>query len=370
MNGNTFFRYFMEKFGGQADSRIVLGPQPLYIAVDRPALSWGNQDTIVVLYSGGTIGSELTPEGYAPADIRNLEDFISLHPELEARYELLKKTYPNTKFVFERIDPLDSGAMNDADRLKIIAKISELSKKYGTQILSFVLLHGTDSAVETACMMNNFFGDGSIPMLVVSSQFSPGRLGADGPVNFLDAIVMSHCNISGVHLIAQRKAFHPGDCAKTSDSAPEIFGDLGYGFGTVGAVFDGGFNIRFPFTARGYDPVYLPYVPERVIELCQELDTKGRFLSVANTLTTYDVLAHLKNIENGQRDIDAVFIEARGATSVSVEGQKVAQAAAIRGAAAFVGSVVPRATGEIHYKAAERIKSCRNIKGSRRFFYS
>ncbi len=350
MLGGEFFKYFTENFGHYPDDRTVLSPQSLHEDAVRPGMSPGNQDTIVILYTGGTIGAKQTADGYAPTVIDTLEDFAALHPELAAQLLVLKTRYPNTKFAFESIPPLDSGAMTDANRFNVIEAISNLSQKYGTKMLSLIALHGTDSAVETACLLDNFVGDGGVPLFVVSSQYAPGRLGGDGAANFLHAVSMSHCNISGTYLVAAGKIYHPADCRKKSDSGVHIFGTEDYGFGEAGEVFDGGVKMRVPFTARGYDALSLPYAPKEVIELGRNMDTKGRFVYIANSLTTHDIQAKADSLNELHHDL--VFIEARGASSVTESALKAATDAASVGIPAIVASTVPQSSGDIHYAIA------------------
>ena len=125
---------------------------------DRPPLTHNNR-SILILYTGGTIGMKETAKGYAPDKgyiEKQLGRILSLYPSESNKIG---------KYDFISFDPLlDSSNMKPKDWNKIIKTIRDHYSDYD----SFIVLHGTDTLAYTASALSFAFQGLTKPIIVTA----------------------------------------------------------------------------------------------------------------------------------------------------------------------------------------------------------
>lgn len=134
-----------------------------------------NNASILLIYTGGTIGMIENPETGALEnfDFEQLQHYI---PELQ-RFSFRIDTYQ-----FD--PPMDSSDM-DPDAWKRLVKI--ISDNYN-QYNGFVILHGTDTMAYTASALSFMLEGLNKPVILTGSQLPIGVLRTDGKENVLASI--------------------------------------------------------------------------------------------------------------------------------------------------------------------------------------
>ena len=134
-----------------------------------------NAPSILILYTGGTIGMVENHETHA-LEAFDWEHLCDSVPELD-------------QFHF-RIDavtlgkPIDSSEMTPEDWILMARTIEENYDHYD----GFVLLHGTDTMAYTASFLSFILEGLSKPVIITGSQLPIGQLRTDGKENLLTSI--------------------------------------------------------------------------------------------------------------------------------------------------------------------------------------
>ncbi len=133
---------------------------------------------IFVLYTGGTIGMERSPQGYVPAGLERLIE--AMVPPLWAAdmpaYTVLE--YPN---------PLDSANLRPHDWLRIARDLVDNYPLYD----GFVVLHGTDTMAYTAAALSFMLQGLGKPVILTGSQIPLRELRNDAHNNLLTALLLA-----------------------------------------------------------------------------------------------------------------------------------------------------------------------------------
>lgn len=134
-----------------------------------------DQTSILIIYTGGTIGMKKNPAtgSLAPFNFEQIEDEV---PELK-------------KFGFNldtiSFDPLiDSSNLQPEAWIELATIIEREYKKYD----GFVILHGTDTMSYTASALSFMFHNLDKPVILTGSQLPIGTLRTDGKENLISAI--------------------------------------------------------------------------------------------------------------------------------------------------------------------------------------
>ena len=136
---------------------------------------------VYVIYTGGTIGMQRTPEGYAPAP-------GSLQQQLRGMPELSDPAMPEV--VIHEYDPLlDSSNMTPAEWMKIANDIAGNYDRYD----GFVVLHGTDTMAYTASALPFILEGLGKPVVVTGSQIPLVELRSDGRDNLVSSLLAAAC---------------------------------------------------------------------------------------------------------------------------------------------------------------------------------
>lgn len=134
-----------------------------------------NTLTILIIYTGGTIGMMENPETGALENF-DLEHFRHNVPELNRfNYEIDAQTFN---------PPIDSSDMEPKYWVKLARLISEQYERYD----GFVVLHGTDTMAYTASALSYMLENLGKPVIITGSQLPIGQLRTDGKENLLTSI--------------------------------------------------------------------------------------------------------------------------------------------------------------------------------------
>ena len=138
-------------------------------------MSAGQQTSILIIYTGGTIGMIRNAETGA------LESFDFNH--LLANVPELKQLNVNIGTI-TFTPPIDSSDMEPTLWARIVRIIEESYDKYD----GFVILHGTDTMSFTASALSFMLEDLMKPVVLTGSQLPIGTLRTDGKENLITAI--------------------------------------------------------------------------------------------------------------------------------------------------------------------------------------
>ena len=129
---------------------------------------------ILLVYTGGTIGSEEDPDTGAlkPLNVEHLRNRVPEIDGLEAELE------------FESLAPIDSSDMTP-ERWSELARLLSLRRE---RYDGFVVLHGTDTMAYTASALSFMLPNFGKPVVLTGSQLPIGVLRTDGKENLLTAI--------------------------------------------------------------------------------------------------------------------------------------------------------------------------------------
>lgn len=132
-----------------------------------------------IIYTGGTIGMQPTPEGYAPAPGYLAEQILSM-PEL--------KSDSMPKVDIQEYDPLlDSGNMTPEDWHKIARDIGTRYHDYD----GFIILHGTDTMAYTASALPFMLQGLGKPVVLTGSQIPLCEVRNDARANIITALTVA-----------------------------------------------------------------------------------------------------------------------------------------------------------------------------------
>ena len=149
-----------------------------------------NNPTILIIYTGGTIGMVKNPETGALQPY-HFEDIYKLMPVLR-----------NFDYKLESVsfDPLiDSSNVTPSFWVKLATVIEENYEKYD----GFVVLHGTDTMSYSASMLSFMLENLNKPVIFTGSQLPMGVVRTDGRDNFINAIEIAAAQIEGTPLVPE-----------------------------------------------------------------------------------------------------------------------------------------------------------------------
>lgn len=146
-------------------------------------MSAGQQTSILIIYTGGTIGMIRNAETGA------LESFDFNH--LLANVPELKQLNVNIGTI-TFTPPIDSSDMEPTLWARIVRIIEENYDKYD----GFVILHGTDTMSFTASALSFMLEDLMKPVVLTGSQLPIGTLRTDGKENLITAIEIAAAKAS------------------------------------------------------------------------------------------------------------------------------------------------------------------------------
>ncbi len=138
-----------------------------------------NEKSVLIIYTGGTIGMKNTDDGYKPAPgflasaLSHIEDLS--RPEFPA-WEL-----------YEMSPLLDSSNMSVNEWNGIASVIYENYDKYS----GFVVLHGTDTMAYTASALSFILEGLDKPVVLTGSQIPLSEIRSDGRDNLITSVIIA-----------------------------------------------------------------------------------------------------------------------------------------------------------------------------------
>lgn len=150
--------------------------------------------SILIIYTGGTIGMKENPETGALTPF-NFEQIMLEVPELK-------------KFGFNldtiSFNPLiDSSDINPDFWVRLVIIIRDNYEKYN----GFVILHGTDTMSFTASALSFMLEDLTKPVVLTGSQLPIGKLRTDGKENLISAVEIAAASSNGQPMVPEVTIF-------------------------------------------------------------------------------------------------------------------------------------------------------------------
>lgn len=248
------------------------------------------QTSILILYTGGTIGMVNDPEtgSLIPFDFDHI---LKQVPELkEFGYEL-------TSIAF---DPLiDSSNLNP----EVWVKIAELIKENYNNYDGFVVLHGTDTMSFTASALSFMLDNLQKPVILTGSQLPIGTLRTDGKENLITAIEIAAAYKNGqamvpeVCIVFENQLFRGN--RTTKHNAEHFNAFYSYNYPDLAKI---GININYNYSA-----IHYPSHPKQ-LEISTEFDTNIAILKIFPGINK-QVVDSILNIEG----LKGVVMETYGA---------------------------------------------------------
>lgn len=146
--------------------------------------------SILIIYTGGTIGSAQDPEtgGLVPIDFGEIHRHV---PELDQ---------PGRVIDAHSFDPpIDSSNMGPTDWRRLVAIIAARYDEFD----GFVILHGTDTLAYTASALSFMMSGLHKPVILTGSQLPIGLPRTDGRENLLAAVEIAAASRFGEPLIQE-----------------------------------------------------------------------------------------------------------------------------------------------------------------------
>jgi L-asparaginase len=191
---------------------------------------------ILMLGMGGTIASEMTPEGLTP----------DLSPEQLLRY--VPAISQLCQVVCRQLFTIDSTNVEPHHWVAAAQAIQEVYDDYD----GFVISHGTDTMAYTAAALSYLIQGARKPVILTGAQRPISFENTDSKINLTDAFLCA-CSeeIAGVHIVFNGRVIRGTRARKTRSKSFQAFS-----------------SINFPYTAMVQDGRLLQYIrqtdlPER-----------------------------------------------------------------------------------------------------------
>lgn len=177
-----------------------------------------SSQNLLVLYTGGTIGMQMSESGLAPASgfEARLRAEQAAHPERPA---------PAWRFA-ELSPPIDSANMRQQHWLAMRDAIVRAVDEDGVDAV--LLLHGTDTLAYSAAALSFLLLGIEVPVLLTGSMQPAGVPGGDAWPNLFGALGLLASGVApGVHLYFAGQLLHGARASKCKSEAFDAFADHG-----------------------------------------------------------------------------------------------------------------------------------------------
>lgn len=248
-----------------------------------------------MLYTGGTIGMDYTPNGLQPVAGLLRSHLETLEPENGVEVELIE---------YEQL--IDSSDVRLEHWQRIICDISDNYEKYD----GFVIIHGTDTMAYTASVLSFALRGLDKPVVLTGSQLPLVHRRSDGWSNLIDALfAASREDLNEVAIAFNHKLLR--GCRAQKVSTYRFFG-----FDSVDEepLAEFGININW-FTKRWLKATRFSFAPV-IPQAAKILD-----LSMRPGFTTDFIAETLNNTE-----LDAVVLQTYGSGNIPVQNEKLVAA--------------------------------------------
>ncbi|HXC45356.1 MAG TPA: asparaginase [Solirubrobacteraceae bacterium] len=155
---------------------------------------------VLVIYTGGTIGSKpRDPDPDSPQVVVPWKELLQGTPELER--------LPYRVDSYEGIPPLDSCNVGPSQWIEMAECIRDNYEDYN----GFVILHGTDTMVSTACALSFMLRDLGKPVIITGAQRSAlVSIRNDATQNLLTAVEIANPQASNLPVVPEVCIFFGG----------------------------------------------------------------------------------------------------------------------------------------------------------------
>ncbi|WP_339463392.1 asparaginase [Pseudomonas sp. EA_105y_Pfl2_R69] len=171
---------------------------------------------LLVLYTGGTIGMQMSAEGLAPAS--------GFEARVRAQQKREAQPLPQWSFA-ELLPPIDSANMNQHNWLAMVAAIRAGVEQDGCDAV--LLLHGTDTLAYSAAALSFLLLGLPAPVILSGSMLPAGADGSDAWGNLFGAMRALHAGVApGVHLYFNGTLMHGARVSKLRSDAFDAFSVL------------------------------------------------------------------------------------------------------------------------------------------------
>ncbi|TWC39506.1 asparaginase [Pseudomonas sp. SJZ079] len=172
---------------------------------------------LLVLYTGGTIGMQMSADGLAPAS--GFEARVRAQQALEQGRQL-----PEWSFR-ELLPPIDSANMSQANWLAMVAAIRAGVEQDGCDAV--LVLHGTDTLAYSAAALSFLLLGLPVPVLLTGSMLPAGTKGSDAWDNLFGAMQALQQGVAaGVQLYFNGQLLHGARVSKLRSDAFDAFSVL------------------------------------------------------------------------------------------------------------------------------------------------
>lgn len=149
-----------------------------------------NKTSVLLIYTGGTIGMIENPESGALEPF-NFQHLTSNVPELKRLGFSISTIQFNP--------PIDSSEIEPDSWVQLVKIIADNYEKYD----GFVVLHGTDTMAYTASALSFMLENLSKPVILTGSQLPIGVLRTDGKENLITAIEIAAARENGKPVVPE-----------------------------------------------------------------------------------------------------------------------------------------------------------------------
>ena len=171
-------------------------------------------EKLLVLYTGGTIGMQMSADGLAPAS--GFEARMRTQQASENASEL-------PQWSFRELLPLiDSANMNPGHWLALRDEIVTAVETRGHDAV--LVLHGTDTLAYSAAALSFLLLGLNVPVVLTGAMQPAGVAGGDAWPNLFGAMRALHRGVApGVHLYFNGQLLHGARCSKLRSDAFDAF---------------------------------------------------------------------------------------------------------------------------------------------------
>lgn len=186
---------------------------------------------VLVMYTGGTIGMQRTPRGYAPAPgvlSRQLARMSQFQDPSRPRGTMpLSKFGRHVTYRLKEYSPLlDSSNMDIGDWVRMAAEIEQFYEDFD----AFVILHGTDTMAYSASALSFMLRNLGKPVVMTGSQIPLVENRNDALDNLLGALTIAgHFHIPEVTLYFHHRLMRGNRTRKMDASGLDAFQSNNYG---------------------------------------------------------------------------------------------------------------------------------------------
>ena len=201
---------------------------------------------ILMIGTGGTIASEMTPEGYAPE--LTSEQLLNYVPDISDFCSVTCTQVCN----------LDSTNITPDIWLDIAETIHRNYDRYD----GFVIAHGTDTMAYSAAAMSYLVQNSPKPIIFTGSQKPINSETTDSKTNLRDSFICASADtLSGVFIVFNGKVILGTRARKTHSKSFQAFSSINYPFV---AVLQDGYLLQYIDSPRPAAPVFYESLDRKV----------------------------------------------------------------------------------------------------------